>query len=121
MTDPKPRRMPFSAAEVHRALPVLAALLFLLGAWLAWSGWQQKQGTDGGAALQQARDATAQQTGAALAQARERFRTQLATPARELSYWLALRHTRTKVSWTASSASSWLPRMRRPKAKDWRW
>ena len=55
MTDPKPRRMPFSAAEVHRALPLLAALLLLQGAWLAWSGWQQKQDVDGGAALQQAR------------------------------------------------------------------
>ena len=85
MTDPKPRRMPFSAAEVHRALPLLAALLLLLGAWLAWSGWQQKQDVDGGAALQQARDATAQQTGAALAAEKEKFRTQLATPAVQAS------------------------------------
>ncbi len=73
--------MPVTAAQVHRALPVLAILLLALGAWLAWSGWRQQHDTAGSQALQQARDATARQTGTALAEARERFRTQLAAPA----------------------------------------
>ena len=80
MTEPTTRRMPFTPAEVHRALPLLAALLLILAAWLAWGGWGQQQDTAGGQALQQARDATVQQTAAALAAARERFGARLASP-----------------------------------------
>ena len=80
MSEPTTRRMPVTAAQIHKALPVIAALLFVLAAWLAWGGWRQQADAAGGQVLQQARDATAQQTGAALAEARERFRAQLASP-----------------------------------------
>ena len=80
MSEPTTRRMPVDAAQVHKALPAIAVLLFVLAAWLAWSGWRQQAGTAAGQVLQQARDAAAQQTGAALAEARERLRAQLASP-----------------------------------------
>ena len=80
MTEPTKRRMPLTAAQVHQALPALAILLFALGAWLAWSGWRQQQDASGGQVLKQARDTTVQQTAAALADTRERFRAQLAAP-----------------------------------------
>ena len=81
MTEPTTRRMPFTPTEVRRALPLLAAMLILLAAWMAWGGWRQQQDSAGSQALQQARDTAVQQTAAVLADARERFREQLATPA----------------------------------------
>ncbi|HET8817970.1 MAG TPA: phosphomannomutase/phosphoglucomutase [Xanthomonadaceae bacterium] len=112
MTEPTTRRMPFTSAQVRRALPLLAALLLLLAAWLAWSGWRQQQDSAGGVALQQARDATVQQTAAVLAEARERFGAQLATPAVQSALAggdLAAAGTALATGWAGAEDTAVLP------------
>ena len=80
MTEPTSRRLPVNAAQLRRALPVLAILFLLLAGWLAWSGWRQQQDAGDQQVLKQARDGAVQQVASALADARERFRERLASP-----------------------------------------
>ena len=50
------KRQILTAAQVRALLPVLAVLLLLLAAGLAWTGWQQTQDAKRSQSLEQARD-----------------------------------------------------------------
>jgi phosphomannomutase / phosphoglucomutase len=78
MSDTRPpRRLPI--AQLRPVLPLLAAVLLLLAAWLAWSGWQLRQDAAASQALEQARDEAVQGTAAALAAELRQLQVQLAT------------------------------------------
>ncbi|MFP5373763.1 MAG: phosphomannomutase/phosphoglucomutase [Gammaproteobacteria bacterium] len=78
MSENRPRRRP-SIAQLRPALPLLAAALLLLAAWLAWSGWQLRQDAAASQALEQARDEAAQGTAAALSAELRQLQAQLAS------------------------------------------
>jgi phosphomannomutase / phosphoglucomutase len=78
MSDTRPpRRLPM--AQLRPMLPLLAAALLLLAAWLAWSGWRLREDAAASQALEQARDEAVQGTAAALAAELRQLQAQLAT------------------------------------------
>jgi len=79
MTDPKPGFKP-SAAQLRLLLPLLAAVLLLAAAWLAWTGWQQAADASRAQALEQSRDLAAQATARSLAQQQKKLQDRLASP-----------------------------------------
>ncbi|MDQ2703461.1 MAG: phosphomannomutase/phosphoglucomutase, partial [Pseudomonadota bacterium] len=74
------RQIP-TAAQLRPLLPVLAVVLLLLAAGLAWTGWQQMQDANRGRLLEQARDLVAQGTARSLRQQETRLQERIALPA----------------------------------------
>ena len=75
------KRQILTAAQVRALLPVLAVLLLLLAAGLAWTGWQQTQDAKRSQSLEQARDTVAQGTAQSLAQQEAQLQQRIALPA----------------------------------------
>jgi len=78
MTEAKPR-LKLSAAQLRPLLPLVAAVMLLAAAWLAWTGWQQARDADRAQALERSRDLAAQSTARMLSQQRQKLDERLAS------------------------------------------
>ena len=74
-------KLPLQFGAPDKALPLLALLLALLGAWLLWSGVRQWRAEAADSALMAERDALAQKTAQAVSQVRKRAVDAAADPA----------------------------------------
>jgi phosphomannomutase/phosphoglucomutase len=81
MSDESKPRLQLPAAQLRAALPVVAGICLLLGAWLAWSGVQQMRDDRRSQALETSRDLAVQSTQRALQQQSKRLQDALRTPA----------------------------------------
>ena len=80
MSDESKPRLRLPAAQLRRALPLVAGLCVLLAAWLGWTGWQQWQDASRNQALQASRDLAVTGTRHALQLQQQRLRDALASP-----------------------------------------